>query len=122
MNHRARGRVFGLVVGLVAAWFAWQWITDPGPRLQRQDEERAVLAARWLLAEFVDSPELEIVDPLAPDRRVGKVYVYAEEPGWAVSGYYRRGTEDEWHPFLLHLGPALELHDLRTDDPALQIR
>lgn len=119
MNHRVRGRVFGLVVGLVVAWLAWQWISDPGPRRHRQDEERAVLAARWLLAEYVDAPQLEIVDPLAPDRRVGKVYVYAEEPGWAVSGYYRRGAQDEWHPYLLQLTPTLELHGFRAEDPAL---
>lgn len=122
MNHRVGRSLFALVVGLAVAVFAYQWITDPAPREQRQVEERAVLASRDLLVSAVGATSLEIIDPLAPNRKVGKVYIYAEEPGWAVSGYYRRDEDDRWHPFLLRMTADLELHALKAEDAALDIR
>jgi hypothetical protein len=121
MNHRVGQSLFALVVGLAVAVFAYQWITDPAPREQRQVEERAVLASRDLLVSAVGVSSLEIIDPLAPNRKVGKVYIYAEEPGWAVSGYYRRDEDDRWHPYLLSMTADLELHALKTEDAALAI-
>ncbi len=122
MNHRVGQSLFALVVGLAVAVFAYQWITDPAPREQRQVEERAVLASRDLLVSAVGVTSLEIIDPLAPNRKVGKVYIYAEEPGWAVSGYYRRDEDDRWHPYLLRMTADLELHALKAEDAALDIR
>lgn len=119
MNHRIGRTVFALVVGLAVAWFSYDWITNPVPREQRQAEESAVLAARHALRAFVGQEDLEIVDPLAPDRKVGKVYVYAEEPGWAVSGHYRRGEAEPWHAYLLYLTADLDPHSLKTEDPAV---
>ncbi len=119
MNHRIGAGVFGTVVGLAVAFFAYQWITDPEPRAARAQEEQVVAAARLRLTEIVASGELEIVDPLAPNRKVGKVYVYAEPPGWAVSGYYRRDEKDRWHPFLATLGDDLALVRLKVRDPVL---
>ncbi|MGB5630509.1 MAG: hypothetical protein WBM57_14160 [Woeseiaceae bacterium] len=121
MNHRIGQSLFALAVGLAVAVFAYQWITDPAPREQRQVEERAVLASRDLLVSAVGVSSLEIIDPLAPNRKVGKVYIYAEEPGWAVSGYYRRDEDDRWHPYLLSMTADLELHALKTEDAALAI-
>jgi hypothetical protein len=119
MNHRIGRSLFALVVGLAAAGLAYQWISNPVPRAQRDAEERAVLAARSLLAERVDDGDLEIVDPLLPNRKVGKVYVYAEGPGWAVSGFYRRDHADPWHPFLIYLDQDLALHSFKAEDPAI---
>ena len=122
MNHRVGRNVFGLAVGLAVAVIAYQWITNPAPRQQRQTEERAVLASRELLVSEVGVESLEIVDPLAPNRKVGKVYIYAEDPGWAVSGYYRRDEDDRWHPYLLNMTTDLELHAFKAEDAALDIR
>jgi hypothetical protein len=122
VNHRVGRNLFALGVGLAITVFAFQWITDPLPREQRQSEERAVLASRALLVAEVGPGDLEIVDPLAPDRKVGKVYVYAEEPGWAVSGYYRRDAGDRWHPYLMNLTADLELHSFKADDDTLSVR
>ncbi len=116
-DHRVGRAVFATVTGLVVAWFAFQWITDPVPRAQRQAEEAAVLAARALLAAEVGATGLELVDPLAPNRKVGKVYVYAESPGWAVSGYYRHGEEERWSPYLVRMTGDLAPHSIRTDGP-----
>ncbi|MDH5619999.1 MAG: hypothetical protein OEZ11_15410 [Gammaproteobacteria bacterium] len=121
MNHRVGRGLFALGVGLAVAVLAFQWITDPAPRAQREAEERAVLAARALLVESIGDTDMEIVDALAPDRRVGKVYVYAEAPGWAVSGHYRRGAGGRWHPYLMHLTADLDLHALKADDPELDL-
>lgn len=122
MNHRIGRSVFALVVGLAVATLAYRWVTDPAPRAQRAAEERAVQAARVALVERIGAGPLEIVDPLAPDRKVGKVYVYAEGPGWAVSGYYRRDERDRWHPYLLLLSPDLELQEFRAEDEGLGVR
>ena len=122
MNHRVGRSVFGLAVGLAVAVFAYQWITDPAPRQQRQIEEQAVQASRELLVSAVGVDSLEIIDPLAPNRKIGKVYVYADEPGWAVSGYYRRDEDDRWHPYLLKMTADLELQAFKAEDAALEIR
>ena len=122
MNHRVGQSVFALVVGLAVAVIAYQWITNPAPRQERQNEERAVQASRELLVSVVGAESLEIVDPLAPNRKVGKVYVYAEEPGWAVSGYYRRDEVDRWHPYLLNMTADLELHAFKAEDDALEVK
>jgi len=119
MNHRVGRAVFALAVGTVVAAFAYRWITDPGPRLERELEAVAVEAARAALVATVRHSNLEIVDPLAPDRVVGKAYVYRDGAGWQVSGYYRRGAGDLWHPYLATLGEDLELLHLKLSDRAL---
>ncbi|MDH3362430.1 MAG: hypothetical protein OEM50_11105 [Gammaproteobacteria bacterium] len=122
MNHRIGRVMFALVVGLAAAVLSYKWITDPNPRMQRAREEQVVQIARSRLAAKLESDSLEIVDPLAPDRKVGKVYVFAQAPGWAVSGYYRRNEEDRWHPYLILLSKNLELHRLKVQDETLALR
>lgn len=120
MNHRVGRSVFALLTSLAVAVFAYNWITNPLPRAERLEQEAAVQAARSLLKTFVDSEGLEIVDPLAPDRKVGKVYVYPEPPGWAVSGFYRRDVQDRWHPYLITMNAALELQRLKVQDQTLE--
>ena len=80
-----------------------------------------MLKSRTLLRGIIASGRLEIVDPLAPDRKVGKVYVYPATAGWEISGYYRRGENDLWHPYLLRLDRGLALSHLKISDqdPAL---
>lgn len=122
MNHRIGRIVFGLVVGLTVAIFAFQWITNPQPRAARAEEERVVAVARTWLTGVVGVDTLAFVDPLAPNRKVGKTYVYAEPPGWAVSGYYRRDTGDRWHPYLITLDESLEFVRLKVQDSQLEGR
>lgn len=122
MNHRIGRGLFALLVGISVAIFSFKWITDPDPRMQRAREEQVVQVSRSLLATKLGSDSLEIVDPLAPNRKVGKVYVFAETPGWAVSGYYRRSDEDRWHPYLMLLSDNLELHRLKVQDETLAAR
>jgi hypothetical protein len=132
MNHRIGRIVFSLAVGLAIAAVSYRWVTNPEPRVERAREETVVQVSRSLLAPVVASDELDIVDPLAPNRKVGKVYVYAEGPGWAVSGYYRRDESDRWHPYLMTLTKDLKLVRLKVQDaelagqaaanPALEIR
>lgn len=122
MNHRIGRAVFALVVGLTVAYLSYQWITNPDPRAQRLAEESAVLASRKLLRAAVGDPDLQIVDPLAPDRKVGKGYIYADDPGWAVSGFYRRTEDAPWQAYLMLLTDEYELASLKTDDPAIEVR
>jgi len=120
VNHRIARLVFGFSVGLVAAYFAFQWATYPRQAsLQRQLEEHAVIEARTQLQAKLDIGSLTVVDPLLPDRKVGKTYVYTTENGWEVSGFYRRDDQDLWHPYLATLGSEFKLAHLKVSDTAL---
>ncbi len=119
MNHRIGRAVFALAVGLAVTFYSYQWITNPAPRLERAQEEQVVETSRLVLRSLLASESLELVDPLSPDRKVGKVYVYAEGPGWAVSGYYRRNDADDWHPYLMTFSEGLELLRLKAKDALL---
>lgn len=116
MNHRFGSIAFGMVVGLLIAVFSYRWITDPGNSAERAEEERVVLASRILLSDKLAPSQIEIVDPLAPRRRVGKVYVSPQQGGWAVSGYYSRTESERWYPYLMSLNADLTLSKLKVQD------
>ena len=117
MNHRIGRLLFGFVVGLLVAVFSFQWVTDPGRRVERALQESVVVTARDVLEAALAVGKLEVVDPLAADRRVGKSYVYRTAGGWEVSGYYRRSDNDRWHPYLMRLDNSMALAQLKVRDP-----
>ena len=116
MNHRAGSIVFGIAIGLLVAVLSYQWLIDPTNRAARNEEVNVVQLSRGLLNDTLGIHDLQIVDALAPQRRVGKVYVYPLENGWDVSGYYRRDDDDRWHPFLMALDTGLSLRSLKVQD------
>ena len=116
MNHRVGSVVFGLAVGLLVAMGAYQWITAPDRGAQRATEEMVVAESRTVLREKLGLEGLELVDPLTPQRKVGKVYVYPLAAGWEISGFYRRDDSDRWHAYLLTLSAELELMSLKVKD------
>jgi hypothetical protein len=118
--HRILRLVFALATGLLLAFYAWERASDPELRARREREEAAVLAARAILGTYVGKAStLEIVDPLAPKRAVGKAFIYPAGSGWEVSGHYRRDRSDHWHPFLMRLDGDLSLVELSVRDAAL---
>jgi len=121
MDHRIGRAVFALVVGLLVALASYQWITNPEGRTERALQESVVEAARGHLKSVIGSESLEIVDPLLPNRKAGKVYVYPEGDDWAVSGYYRRDENDRWHPYLMMLKADLSLSFLKLQDRDQQL-
>ena len=116
MNHRAGSIVFGIAAGLLVAVLSYQWLTDPTNRAERDEEVNVVELSRGILSDALGIQDLQIVDALAPQRKVGKVYVYPLENGWDISGYYRRDDDDRWHPFLMALDSELSLRSLRVQD------
>lgn len=122
MSQRPGSIVFGLVVGLGIAVLSYEWISSPDRGAERREQERVVAESRSLLKETLAIEQLEIVDPLSPQRRVGKVYIYPQQAGWELSGYYRRDESDIWHPYLLSMEVDLSLESLRVKDkdPALE--
>jgi hypothetical protein len=117
---RRRGQyLFGIAAGLLVAVASYLWITDPGRGDERRQEEAAVIAARAQLRVIADPEVLEFVDPLAPNRKVGKAYVYRKGDGWQVSGHYRRGPDDRWHPYLMSLDAEKAMTHLRVRDAAV---
>jgi hypothetical protein len=121
MNHRIGRVVFAIIIGLLVATFSYKWITNSEGREIRAQQVMVVESSRLLLNSTVAINTLEIVDPLAPNRKVGKVYVYPEASGWAVSGYYRRGENDRWHPYLMQLDSSRELKSLKVQDRDQQL-
>ena len=116
MNHRVGRLIFGFAVGLIVAIFAYRWVMDPAPRAERALEESVVASARNVLVTALSTGNLEIVDPLDPDRKVGKTYIYRSGNGWEVSGFYRRSADDRWHAYLLTLSNSMELEHLKFQD------
>ena len=116
MNQRAGSIIFGIAVGLIVAALSYQWIMNPDRREQRAEEERVVAVSRTLLIEKLAMGDIELVDPLEPQRKVGKVYIYPLANGWEISGYYRRNDNDRWHPYLLTLSTSLSLTSLKIKD------
>ena len=125
-KHRVLRLVVAFGFGLALAFAAYRIATDPAPRQQRALEEQVVASARQLLRDRIapGGGALDIVDPLAPDRKVGKVYIYPTADGWQVSGHYRRDADDPWHPWLMSLDGAGGLLSLAVRDatPALAER
>ncbi len=119
MDHRVTRLVFAFGIGIVVAVFAYRWIIDPAPRAERVMQESVVAAVRNLLEQTLEIGTLEVVDPLAPDRKIGKTYVFPAAQGWEVSGYYRRDDIDLWHPYLMTLDDSLQLTHLKVSDPVL---
>jgi hypothetical protein len=116
-HHRIIRLVIAFAVGILLALYSFERISDPEPARQRAREEAIVMSAREILKSYVPAEgEIEIADPLAPNRIAGKVYIYPAENGWEVSGHYRRNASDRWHPFLMALSENVELVSLSVRD------
>lgn len=114
-GHRIVRLVIALAAGFALAWYAWYRVTDPAPAAERARQEAVVGAARDILRGYVGAAA-EIVDPVDPDQRVGRSYIYPAGDGWEVSGHYRRDAADPWHPFLMRLDGASGLLELSVRD------
>lgn len=117
INHKVIRPIFALSIGLVVSLYVYQYVSDRQPILQRAKEESVVISSREILHNYV-SPRnnIEIVDPVSPNRSVGKVYMYPTDDGWEVSGYYRRNQNDLWHPYLMLLNGDFGLILLTVQD------
>lgn len=117
LAHKIVRLTLALCIGLALAFYAYHRVTDPEPARQRASEEAAVLAARDILRSYLEpAGDAEIVDPVAPRRKVGKSYIYPSGDGWEISGHYRRGEADRWHPFLMAIDHGHELLELSVSD------
>jgi len=122
VNQKISGWGFALGVGLLVAWLAYTRVTDPEPARQRAEEVAAVQSATAVLRATLPAGDtLEMVDPLNPNRAVGKSFVYPTGTGWEVSGYYRRGEADTWHPWLMDLDAGHRLVSLSVRDGDAEI-
>jgi hypothetical protein len=116
-RHSYMQWIVAIAVGVIVSLLVFERVTDPEPTLQKVIEEAVVMEARLLLLSYVlPGGELQLVDPLAPDRKVGKTYIWPVESGWEVSGFYRRDQQDRWHPFLMNLDASSQLTLLAVQD------
>lgn len=117
LDHKITKLVVAFAIGITLSLCSYRMITDPEPALKRSLEEAAVLAAREIVGDYIGvTDQLEIVDPLAPNRVAGKTYIYPVDDGWQVSGHYRRSGADRWHPFLMDLDADLQVLQLAVKD------
>lgn len=115
-KHRIGSVVFGLLVGLAVMAWSYQWLVDPDKQIVRAKEEQIVQLSRTELERKLQLVGLEFVDPLAPQRKVGKVYIYPSADGWEVSGFYRRDENDRWHAYLMSIASDESLQSLKVQD------
>lgn len=116
-THRYMQWVVALAVGAFVWFVVFERATDPEPTRQKAIEEVVVYEARLLLVSYVlPGGELQVVDPLAPDSKVGKSYIWPNGDGWEVSGYYRRDAKDPWHPYLINLDATTTMTSLAVKD------
>lgn len=120
-RYRPGSIVFGIAVGLLVAFFSYRWVSETGDASARLLEEQVVSSSRVLLKETLQIRELETIDPLAPQRKVGKVYIYPAASGWEVSGFYRRDGNDPWHPYLMKLDGNAGLLNLKVQDSSTSV-
>jgi len=121
MHYRGGRFVFVAIVCVAAVFLSYRWVTNPEPRAERALQESAVIAAREAIISLVAVDSIEIVDPLATNRKIGKAYIYrngdkGDDAGWAVSGFYRRDENDNWHPYLMMLSSELAVEHLKVGD------
>lgn len=105
---------------MIVAVMAFKWITNPAHREERQLEVSVVEASQQHLQKLLSDECFQLVDPLSPDRKVGKTYVFDAGDDWEVSGYYRRCENDRWHPYLMRLDVSHTMTHLKVQDAALQ--
>jgi hypothetical protein len=117
ISHRVIRPIVAVTVGLILALYAFERVTDPEPAIRRAREEAIVMSARDTLRSYVALGEdMEIVDPVSPNSKVGKVYIYPADQGWEISGHYRRNEDDPWHPYLMALDSDAGLRSLAVRD------
>lgn len=118
LNHDVIRPIVAVIVGLLLATWVYRAVEDPDRAERRAREEAVVMEARNLLQSYVaPASPFEIVDPLAPNHKVGKAYIFPAGDEWETAGYYRRGDHDQWHPYLMILGPDLSVKKLTVKDP-----
>jgi hypothetical protein len=117
INHRYMKWVVAIGAGFLLALWAFDRSTDPEPTRQKVIQEAVVAESRLVLKSYVaPDGQLHLVDPLAPDHKIGKVYILPAGNGWDVSGHYRRNEADQWHPYLLKLDSESRLISLAVKD------
>ena len=112
--------IFGLTVGLLVAVTSYRWITDPEYGAERRMQEQVVLESRSVLSEVLSLGIVQLVDPMSPDRKVGKTYINPAASGWEVSGFYRRDSSSAWIPYLVKLDENRALISLTVSDESLR--
>lgn len=118
MNHRIGQIIFASIIGLMIAGLSFNWIMNPEGREERVLQISAVKSSREEIKDLVGANNIEIVDPVSPNRKVGKVYIYPEGNNWSISGFYRRDDNDAWHPYLMTLSADHNLISLKLKDIA----
>ena len=109
--------IFALITGFGLSWLVYQSSVQPPYETQRQTEEVIINKANVLLIKSLNLPlGLEVIDPIKPDKDVGKTYISPNGREWQVSGYYRRNELDEWHPWLINLDENHKLIRLSVQD------
>lgn len=122
INHNQMRLAVASIVGLLAAYASYNWLTDTDRPARREEEEAVVMVSRDILREYVGAEDIEISDALNREKSAGKVYIFPAAAGWELSGHYRRSGEDNWHDYLMVLDNQDSLVNLRVNDDDTDLR
>ena len=122
MKHKFLKIIIFLILFIAALIYTYKNVYEPISVNQRGDEIQIIHITRSIIKSYIDiSPDIEIIDPLNPNRKIGKSYIFPSDNGWEISGYYKKTDYDNWHPWLISLNSVNELVSITVKDDNLRI-
>ena len=122
MKHKFLKIIIFLILFIAALTYTYRNVYEPISVNQRGDEIQIIHITRSIIKSYIDiSPDIEIIDPLNPNRKIGKSYIFPSDNGWEISGYYKKTDYDNWHPWLISLNSVNELVSITVKDDNLRI-
>ena len=117
MKHQFLRIIIFLILFIAAITYTYRKVYEPISVNQREDEIQIIHITRSIIKSYIDiSSDIEIIDPLNPNRKIGKSYIFPSDNGWEISGYYKKSGHDNWHPWLISLNSANELVSIAVKD------
>jgi hypothetical protein len=117
MKHKFLRIIIFSILFIAVLTYTYRNVYEPISANQRDDEIQIIHITRSIIKNYIDiSPDIEIIDPLNPNRKIGKSYIFPSDNGWEISGYYKKTDYDNWHPWLISLNSVNELVSIAVKD------
>lgn len=123
MKHKFLRIFIFLMLSIAALTYTYRNVYEPISVNQRGGEIQIIHITRSIIKSYIDiSSDIKIIDPLNPNRKIGKSYIFPSDNGWEISGYYKKTDHDNWHPWLISLNSANELVSITVKDDSPRIK
>tara|TARA_B100001105_G_scaffold50458_1_gene38034 strand:+ start:208 stop:618 length:411 start_codon:yes stop_codon:yes gene_type:complete len=123
MKHKFLKIIIFLILFIAALTYTYRNVYEPISVNQRGGEIQIIHITRSIIKSYIDiSSDIKIIDPLNPNRKIGKSYIFPSDNGWEISGYYKKTDRDNWHPWLISLNSTNELVSIAVKDDSPRIK